>query len=230
MNPDTNQGSKPPVASGRPILVWDLPTRLFHWLLVALVITSFVTGKIGGLWMQYHMWSGYAILGLLLFRLAWGVVGGRHAHFSAFLRGPGAVLRYVRTMHRREAPEHLGHNPLGGWSVMAMLITLLVQAVTGLFANDDIFTEGPLYPWVSKATSDWLTRIHRLNQEAILLIVAIHIMAVLFYLIIKHENLIQPMITGRKNWHAEAQSSSNQLGRAALIASVLAVGIFLLVR
>ncbi len=76
MNPDTNEGSKPTMASGRPILVWDLPTRLFHWLLVALVITSFVTGKIGGLWMQYHMWSGYAILGLLLFRLAWGVVEG----------------------------------------------------------------------------------------------------------------------------------------------------------
>lgn len=230
MNPDTNEGSKPPVASDRPILVWDLPTRLFHWLLVALVIASFVTGKIGGLWMQYHVWSGCAILGLLLFRLAWGFVGGRHARFSAFVRGPGAVLRYAQTMLRRDAPKHLGHNPLGGWSVLAMLIALLIQAVTGLFANDDIFTEGPLYPWVSKATSDWLTRIHRLNQEAVLLIVAVHMMAVFFYLIIKHENLMQPMFTGRKHWHAEGQSSSNQLGLAALIASLLAVGIFLLLR
>ncbi len=230
MYPDTNEASKPPLASGRPILVWDLPTRLFHWLLAALVVTSFVTGKIGGLWMRYHMWSGYAILELIVFRLAWGIVGGRHARFSAFLRGPGAVLRYARTMLRRDAPKHLGHNPLGGWSVLAMLIALLVQAVTGLFANDDIFTEGPLYPWVRKATSDWLTRIHRLNQEAILAIVAVHIAAVFFYLIIKHENLIQPMITGRKDWHAEGQSSSNRLGRAALLASLLAVGVFLLVR
>ncbi len=228
MNPDTNEGSTPPVASGRPILVWDLPTRLFHWLLVALVITSFVTGNIGGLWMQYHVWSGCAILGLLLFRLAWGFVGGRHARFSAFVRGPGAALRYAQTMLRRDAPKHLGHNPLGGWSVLAMLIALLIQAVTGLFANDDIFIEGPLYSWVNKAASDWLTRIHRLNQEAVLLIVAVHVMAVLYYLIIKHENLIQPMFTGRKQWRAEEQSSSNQLGLAALIASLLAVGIFLL--
>ena len=173
MHPDTNEGSKPPVASGRPILVWDLPTRLFHWLLAALVITSFVTGKIGGLWMQYHMWSGYAILELIGFRLAWGVVGGRHARFSAFLRGPGAVLRYVLTMHRRDTPEPLGHNPLGGWSVMAMLITLLIQALTGLFANDDIFIEGPLFSWVNKAASDWLTHVHRLNQKIILLLVAV---------------------------------------------------------
>lgn len=180
--------------------------------------------------MQYHMWSGYAIFGLLLFRVAWGFVGGRHARFSAFVCGPGAVLRYAKTMLNRDAPRHLGHNPLGGWSVLAMLVGLLVQAVTGLFANDDIFIEGPLYPWVSKATSDWLTHIHRLNQEVILLLVAVHVTAVFFYLIIKHDNLIRPMFTGRKRWHTESQSSTNPLGMAALIAGLLAVGVFLLVR
>ncbi|WP_319405528.1 cytochrome b/b6 domain-containing protein [uncultured Desulfosarcina sp.] len=230
MNPDASERSKPSEASNRLILVWDLPTRLFHWLLVMLVIASFATGKIGGLWMQYHMWSGYAIFGLLLFRVAWGFVGGRHARFSNFVYGPGAVLRYARTMLNREASRHLGHNPLGGWSVLAMLIALLVQAVTGLFANDDIFIEGPLYPWVSKATSDWLTHIHKLNQEVILLLVAVHVVAVFFYLILKHENLIRPMFTGRKHWGAEDQSSTNLLGMAALIASLLALGVFLLVR
>ena len=230
MNPDESKGSKPLEASGRLILVWDLPTRLFHWLLVALVITSFATGKIGGLWMKYHMWSGYAIFGLLLFRVAWGFVGGRHARFSDFVCGPGAVLRYARTLIDRQPPRHLGHNPLGGWSVLAMLIALLVQAVTGLFSNDDIFIEGPLYPWVSKAASDWLTHIHKLNQEIILLLVAVHVVAVFFYLILKNENLIQPMFTGRKHWYDEGQSSTNQLGMAALIAGLLAVGVFLLVR
>jgi cytochrome b len=230
MNPDASEGSRPSESSDRPILVWDLPTRLFHWLLVTLVIASFATGKIGGLWMQHHMWSGYTIFGLLLFRVAWGFVGGRHARFSDFVCGPGAVLRYAQTMLRRDAPKHLGHNPLGGWSVLAMLIALLVQAVTGLFANDDIFIEGPLYPWVSKAASDWLTHIHKLNQEIILLLVAVHVAAVFFYLILKHENLIRPMFTGRKHWHAEGQSSANPLGRAALIAGLLAVGVFLLVR
>ncbi len=218
------------MADGRPILVWDLPTRLFHWLLATLVIVSFVTGKTGGLWMQYHMWSGCAIFGLLLFRLTWGVVGGRHARFSNFVRGPGAVVRYGRTMLQRGTPRHLGHNPLGGWSVLAMLIALLIQATTGLFANDDIFTEGPLYPWIDKATSDWLTRIHNLNQHTILLLVSVHVMAVLFYLIIKHENLIMPMVTGRKHWHGEGQSSANHLGMAALIACLLAGGVYLLVR
>ena len=230
MNLDTSEGSRPPEAYGRPIQVWDLPTRLFHWLLVMLVIASVFTGKVGGLWMQYHVWSGYAILGLLLFRLVWGFVGGQHARFSAFVRGPKAVLRYARTMPSRNAPKHLGHNPLGGWSVLAMLVALLVQAVTGLFANDDIFIEGPLYPWVSKSTSDWLTHIHKLNQEVILIIVAVHILAVVFYLIIKHENLIVPMFTGRKHWHAEGESSANQLGRAALIVSMIAVAVYLLVR
>jgi cytochrome b len=230
MKPDASEGSKPPGVSGRPILVWDLPTRLFHWLLATLVLASFVTGEIGGLWMRYHIWSGCAILGLLLFRLAWGFVGGRHARFSAFVRGPGAVLRYTQTMLRRDAPKHLGHNPLGGWSVLAMLFALLVQAATGLFANDDIITEGPLYPWVDKATSDWLTGIHLLNQGVVLLLVAVHVMAVLFYLIIKHENLVLPMLTGRKHWHQEDQPSTDQRVIAALIASLLGVGVYLLGR
>jgi cytochrome b len=111
--------------------------------------------------------------------------------------------------------------------VLAILATLLVQAATGLFANDDIFVEGPLYRWVSKASSDWLTHIHKLNQEVILLLAAVHVMAVLFYLIFKHENLIRPMFTGQKHWHGEGQSSANRLGLAALIAGLLASVIYL---
>jgi cytochrome b len=230
MEPAVSDELKPPKASVRQILVWDLPTRLFHWLLVILVTASFATGKIGGGWMQYHVWSGCAILGLLAFRLAWGFVGGRHARFTVFVRGPGAVLRYARSLLRQGAPRHLGHNPLGGWSVLAMLISLMVQAATGLFANDDIFTEGPLYPWVSKATSDWLTHIHRLNQEIILMLVSVHVMAVVFYLTIKHDNLIRPMITGRKDWYGKGQSSANRLGAAVLIAALVSAGVYLLVR
>jgi len=229
MNPADKVTSKPVAAPDRQVLVWDVPTRLFHWLLAALVIVSFVSGKIGGTWMQYHLWSGYAVLTLLAFRLAWGFVGGRHVRFSAFVRGPRAVLRYAQTLLQPDAPKHLGHNPLGGWSVMAMLAALVLQAGTGLFANDDIFTEGPLYPLVSKATSDWLTVIHKLNQQVILVLVGVHIMAVLFYLVIKHENLIQPMFSGRKCWRGEDPSSSNQLRLAALIAGLSAVAVYLLV-
>lgn len=219
-----------PGPADRSIRVWDLPTRVFHWMLVILVTVSFATGIVGGTWMQYHLWSGCTILGLLIFRLAWGFAGGRHVRFSAFVRGPRAGLHYARTLLDANAPRHLGHNPLGGWSVLAMLIALSVQAVTGLFANDDIFTEGPLYPWVSKATSDWLTHIHKLNRNVILLLVGLHVLAILFYLVIKHENLIHPMFTGHKEWRGPGQATDNHLGRAVFIAALVAVGVYLLVR
>jgi len=150
--------------------------------------------------MQYHMLSGYAILALLIFRLVWGFAGSRTSRFSGFVKGPAAVWRYATDLFRGTSESYLGHNPLGGWSVLAMLLALLIQAATGLFANDDIITEGPLYLWVSKPVSDWLTGVHRLNRHLILVLVATHVSAVLFYLLVKHENLIKPMITGIKHW------------------------------
>ena len=222
--------SRPPAMSERSILVWDLPVRVFHWLLVMLVVVSFVTGELGGTWMQVHLWSGYAILGLLLFRLVWGFIGGHHARFLSFVRGPNAVLHYARTLWDRSAPRHLGHNPLGGWSVLAMLFLLLFQVVTGLFANDDIFTQGPLYPWVGKTISDWLTEIHEMNQGALLVLICVHVAAVLFYLVVKRENLIGPMVTGRKSWRGEGPASTGHLWAAAVTAGLAAVAVWLLVR
>jgi cytochrome b len=227
MHPPEREDMKPP--DDEPILVWDLATRLFHWLLVTLVITSFFTAYTGGAWMPTHMQSGVAILGLLVFRITWGFVGGRYARFSSFVRGPMVVLGYARSLLRHDAPKQLGHNPMGGWSVLAMLIALMVQAVTGLFANDDIFTKGPLYPWVGKATSDRLTHIHHLNHDVLLGLVSLHVTVVLFYLIIKHDNLILPMLTGRKRWHAKDQASANPLGTAGLVAILSAIGVYLLV-
>jgi cytochrome b len=213
------------------VLVWDLPTRLFHWLLVVLVIFSFVTGKIGGNAMRYHEWSGLAILALLLFRLAWGVVGSRESRFVTFVRSPVAVFRYATNLVRRDSAPFRGHNPLGGWSIIAMLLALLVQAVTGLFANDDIITEGPLFDWVSKATSDGLTRIHKLNQEVIIVLVSIHILAVLFYLLYKRENLVMPMITGVKEWNGTGlQPATGRNWIATVIAALAALAVYLLVR
>jgi len=178
--------------------VWDLPTRFFHWLLVLLVIVSFATGNIGGNAMQYHARSGFVILALLLFRLVWGLLGSQPSRFKTFLKGPAAVLRYAATTLRREPECHLTHNPLGGWSVAALLTVLLVQAGTGLFANDDIATEGPLYGWVSKGTSDWITEAHEVNAGIIVALVVLHVAAVLFHLIYKRDNLLVPMLTGDK--------------------------------
>jgi cytochrome b len=217
--------------ASRSVLVWDLPTRLFHWLLVVLVITSFVTGKIGGNAMRYHEWSGFALITLLLFRLVWGVVGSRESRFATFVRGPAAVVRYARTLLRSDSRPFLGHNPLGGWSIIAMLSALLVQAATGLFANDDIITEGPLFDWVSKATSDGLTRVHKLNQEVIIVLVSIHVLAVLFYLFYKRENLIKPMIFGVKEWRGTGPPpATGSSWIAALIAGLAALAVYLLVR
>jgi len=214
------------------VRVWDLPTRLFHWMLVALVAASFASGKIGGNAMLYHEWCGEAILALLMFRMAWGFIGSAPSRFRTFLAGPANVFRYALTLLRRDEDHHLSHNPLGGWSVMAMLLVLLIQAGTGLFANDDIATEGPLYKWVSKAASDRLTSIHRLNHDVIIILVAAHVAAVLFHLIYKKENLIIPMITGRKTWEGfpKAEITPAPLWRAALAAAGAASVVYLLVQ
>jgi len=220
------------VQGSRPILVWDLPTRLFHWLLVALVTASFASGKIGGNAMWYHERCGEAILALLIFRLVWGFIGSTPSRFRTFLAGPSTVVRYALTLFRREPDHHLSHNPLGGWSVVAMLLVLFVQAGTGLFANDDIATQGPLYKWVSKAFSDRLTSIHHLNHDVIIALVAVHVAAVLFHLIYKRENLITPMITGIKHWPSDFSEDTSQqpFWLAAMVAVIAAAAVYLLVQ
>jgi cytochrome b len=211
------------------VLVWDLPTRFFHWALVGLVALTVATGKIGGNAMTYHLWGGFAILVLILFRFAWGLVGGRHARFGAFVQGPRAVIAYVPTLFRRDGPRHLGHNPLGGWSILALLLVLLIQAATGLFANDDILTEGPLAAQVSKAVSDALTRVHRLNQEILLALVVIHVAAVFFYLVVKRDNLILPMVTGRKHWPERVAPAGGHARLALILLLVVALALYVVV-
>jgi cytochrome b len=216
--------------SATKITVWDLPTRLFHWLLVALVIVSFVTGKTGGNAMEYHALSGYAILALLIFRVAWGFIGSEPSRFVTFLAGPPTVSRYAATLFRSDTSRHLTHNPLGGWSVAVMLLALSVQAVTGLFANDDIMTQGPLYGWVSRGTSDRLTSLHLLNTDFIIFLIAIHVCAVFFHLIHKRENLVLQMITGKGAYEGAEQPEIRSLGYAAAAAAVAGGLAYLIVR
>lgn len=222
-NNNSDRGTK------NPVKVWDLPIRLFHWLLVVLLITSVSSAKVGGNLMTTHMLVGYLVLALLIFRLVWGVLGGHHARFTEFVRGPTTVWRYAISFTRKDAPRYLGHNPLGAWSVIAMLAVLLLQASTGLFASDDIFTEGPLYPLVSNATSSLLTRFHNFNAIMIGILVAIHLTAVLFYLLVKGENLIKPMFTGRKMWHGEGPPCGGNLWTAALVAGISGALVYLVV-
>ena len=177
--------------------MWDFPTRLFHWLLVALVTFSYVTGRAGGPWLEWHMRSGYAILALLLFRLAWAVVGPPNARFSSFIRAPGAAWHYARTLFAGNPARVDGHNPLGGWMVVAMLAALTFQAATGLFSNDDSSHSGPLAVTVSDATVDRLSTLHYYNQWLLVALVSAHVIAIGWYQWGLKMDLVRPMVLGR---------------------------------
>jgi cytochrome b len=180
-----------------PIRVWDAPTRLFHWAIVILLGLSWLTESRG--WMELHFLSGYSVIALLLFRVSWGFVGSETARFSHFIRGPIAALRHLAQLHRREPDTAIGHNAAGGWMVLVMLAMLAVQVATGLCANDDGDTEGPLFKYVGKDLSDWLSHIHAVNFKVIQVAVLLHIVAILIYLGLKRHDLVRPMITGRKH-------------------------------
>lgn len=195
--------------------VWDLPTRLFHWTLVVLLVALFVSGQFGGLSlvvdrqvlgmevniflgnMDIHMLLGQAVLALVLFRLMWGVVGSSTARFTSFVRGPRPLRAYVGAILRGEVPATTGHNPAGALVILVMLGLLLVQGGLGLFGNDDIFSQGPLADKVSKATSDRLTVLHGQVFLGLVAVVVVHVGAAFYYLV-RGKNLIRPMVTGRK--------------------------------
>ena len=180
------------------VKVWDLPIRLFHWILTALFIFQLATGMAGGDLMTWHIYSGYAVLALLIFRVLWGFAGSTHARFASFVTGPAATLRFARRLLSEEAVPQLGHNPLGGWMVVALLVTFTLQAVTGLFAFDGVAAAGPLARLVSPETSNRLSEVHDWNVNVLLLLVMLHIAGVLFHALAKAESLVRPMFTGIK--------------------------------
>lgn len=190
------------------VYVWDFPTRLFHWTLVVAVATSLISVELGN--MSIHLISGHVVLALLIFRLVWGLVGGRHARFASFFQGPVKVLEYAKGVISGNAPVHLGHNPMGGWSVIAMVLVLVVQTVSGLYANDDILTEGPLASTITKSTSDFLTYIHHLTSNAVYALIVLHLAAVTFYTL-KGHRIIMAMITGKSSDVIGNQTESGEV-------------------
>jgi len=213
------------------VRAWDVPVRLFHWALVLMVIGAVTTGLLGGNAMVWHMRCGYAVLALVLFRVTWGLVGSTTARFSDFLYGPARVLGFARDILTRRPAHYIGHNPLGGWMVLVLLLVLLFQASSGLFANDDIATEGPLAALISKGLSDRLTGWHKLNVNLIYVLVALHVSAVAFHWFGRGENLVTPMFTGDKRMPAPVGESPRLASawRAAAIAAAAAAFVWLLV-
>lgn len=209
----------------RPVRVWDLPTRLFHWLLAAAVIGLVVSGKIGGNAMVWHMRFGLLVFTLLGFRLLWGVVGGRWSRFASFLYAPGTVLRYLRGQHRPGDHFDVGHNPLGAFSVFALIVVLVAQVATGLVADDEIATTGPLNKYVAGALGLSATAWHKgYGQWLLLALVALHVAAIVAYRL-RGQNLVTPMITGDKALPPDVPPSTDSTTtRAVAVVLVLAVG------
>jgi cytochrome b len=229
-SPATTMPTSPTPAPGvRRIRVWDLPTRLFHWILAALVVAAFVSVKTGN--MLVHERVGYAVLTLLLFRLLWGVFGGLHARFASFVRGPAALRAYLRGDPAVTA--RAGHSPLGALSVLGLLAVLGFQAGSGLFTNDDIAFEGPLARYVSGATTSLLTTMHRWNEKLILALVALHLVAILYYRFGRGRDLVRPMLTGDAEVAAGQPASRDDAAlrlRALAIAAACAAAVAWLVR
>lgn len=178
------------------VRIWDLPVRVFHWLLVALIAFSWWSAEQHE--MEWHRWSGYGILGLIVFRVFWGFAGSRTARFSQFVRGPGKVLAYTGALAKRPHTQADGHNPLGGWSVIALLLTIAAMVTAGLFAVDvDGLESGPLADYISFDQGRAAAEFHELVFNVLTALIALHVAAIVFYLIWHRQNLIGAMITGR---------------------------------
>jgi len=193
----SNAPSSAPRASWKWIRIWDAPVRLFHWTVVLLVAASYITARSGRI--EWHFLSGYAILTLVIFRIAWGVCGSETARFSQFIRMPGRAIAHLREMllqPRASIPHEAGHNAAGAYMVIALLALLLFQTGTGLFSNDGLMVEGPLAPLVDGAVSDTLSDWHEVGFNLLLLAVALHVLAVILYAAVARQDLVRPMVTG----------------------------------
>jgi cytochrome b len=180
----------------RKVLVWDTPTRLFHWLVVVLVAAAYATWRLN--WMDVHAEIGEVLLALVLFRILWGFFGSDSARFRRFLASPTVVARHLRKIFRREPDHEVGHNPAGGWMVLLLLFLLLVEILTGIYVLNDVADEGPFTELVPAAIADAITALHSIFWNVLLAAIAAHIGAILIYAMAKRQNLVVPMITGWK--------------------------------
>ncbi|MGB3725898.1 MAG: cytochrome b/b6 domain-containing protein [Glaciecola sp.] len=178
------------------IKVWDVPTRLFHWLLVAAIVFQYVSAEIVDNLIQWHFYVGYSCIGLVLFRLLWGMVGSHYAKFSQFMVSPTTAIKYVKGQSSR---PFIGHNPIGGYSVVLLLSLVLTQALTGLFITDDIFSSGPYYGVLPAYWEDLANFVHHNGFNVLLAAIALHVSAIIFYRIKAKQNLTKAMITGTKD-------------------------------
>ena len=210
-------------------LVWDVPVRVTHWVLVLAVAGCWATHYAGIEWFTWHRRLGYVVLVLVAFRILWGFVGTRHARFRSFVRGPRAIVAYLRG--RAAVPA--GHNPLGALGVLAFLALLLVKASSGLFANDEIMNTGPFYGWIAPELSNRITSLHRASSGCLLALIVLHVAAVAWHVVARRQPLVRAMVTGRKPARAVPEAETIDGSRTPLaiaIVAALAIALALAVR
>lgn len=201
---------------GGRLKAWDIGVRVFHWLLVCLLVNAWVTAEWGDMEMRWHKWNGYAICFLLVFRLLWGFFGSSTALFINFIYAPPQILNYARGLIAGKPIKYLGHNPLGALMVLLMLLLLLSQVVSGLFSSDGLFAYGPLSGYVSDSMSEDSALVHEIGFYLILLASIFHVGAIALYVFVLRDNLVKPMLTGmkiRQNFSGEIKESSASMGR-----------------
>jgi cytochrome b len=187
------------VPSRRLVLAWDLPTRLFKWALVLLVITAWVSSGFDDPNMTVHKAAGYGILTLVVYRIFWGIVGGSTARFSTFVKSPAAVWAHLRAVHARTERPYLGHNPVGGLMIVALLVACAIQVMLGLVSSDGVLAAGPFADAVGDVWSSRAAALHARWFYMILALALVHIAVNLFHQFVKRDNLIGAMVTGRKD-------------------------------
>ena len=197
----------------RTLRIWDLPTRLFHWLLVLCIAGAVICVNIGGNLMQWHAYFGYSALSLVLFRVLWGFIGAVHSRFTTFVPSPQRLIAFLSG----KEGSGLGHNPLGSLSVIALLLVVGIQASTGLFTDDDIAFQGPLAKYVPNATVSLISSIHALNSNILFGLIGLHLLAIAYYQWVKREPILMPMIQGDKD--VDVERDGNGLPASALTAS-----------
>jgi cytochrome b len=210
-------------------LVWDIPVRLFHWLLVLSLFGQWLTAEVLENSMHIHFFIGYFTLGLIIFRLLWGFFGTRYAKFSSFIAGPKAIIGYLQTLVSKQKTVTTGHNPLGGLLLPAVLILVGLQAISGLFTSDDIVSAGPYYDTVNSTIQKWMQWLHHNVFDVLIGLVVIHVLAITWYQWGLKHDLITPMLTGKKVIETSKGIPHSKLVRALILAIVVVFFVYWLV-
>lgn len=223
------ESASPRATSERKVFVWDVPTRLFHWLTAVLLLVAYLTWRFE--WMDWHAWSGDALLTLVIFRVLWGFFGSDTARFANFIAWPRAALNHLSRAFRREPDRQVGHNPAGGLMVLLLVALLLGETLSGLYVNNDVVDEGPLTEFVAAPVANAITALHWMIWDALLAAVALHLLAILAYALAKGQNLLTPMITGKKTMPASvAQPRMTSVIRAGFLLALSALAAALLAK